>query len=91
MTTCGLNHVDIFMFIVQPEDLDWDEFGNDLYAIPEATPVQSSNQVQDAPPPSKADEESKIKALIDTPALDWQRWESLLLKKKKNVNALWRV
>ncbi|XP_016435210.1 E3 ubiquitin ligase PARAQUAT TOLERANCE 3 isoform X2 [Nicotiana tabacum] len=55
-----------------PEDLDWDEFGNDLYAIPEAMPVQSSNQVQDAPPPSKADEESKIKALIDTPALDWQ-------------------
>ncbi|CAN4109478.1 unnamed protein product [Withania somnifera] len=54
------------------EDLEWDEFGNDLYAIPEATPVQSSNQVQDAPPPSKADEESKIKALIDTPALDWQ-------------------
>ncbi|XP_060177067.1 E3 ubiquitin ligase PQT3-like isoform X2 [Lycium barbarum] len=54
------------------DDLDWDEFGNDLYAIPEATPVPSSNQVQDAPPPSKADEESKIKALIDTPALDWQ-------------------
>lgn len=55
-----------------PEDLDWDEFGNDLYAVPEALPVQSSNQMQDAPPPSKADEESKIKALIDTPALDWQ-------------------
>ncbi|KAK6778764.1 hypothetical protein RDI58_025482 [Solanum bulbocastanum] len=55
-----------------PEDLEWDEFGNDLYAIPEALPVQSSNQVQDAPPPSKVDEESKIKALIDTPALDWQ-------------------
>ncbi|CAN4118793.1 unnamed protein product [Withania somnifera] len=54
------------------EDLDWDEFGNDLYSIPEATPVQSSYQVQEAPPPSKADEESKIKALIDTPALDWQ-------------------
>ncbi|GFS42266.1 DWNN domain, a CCHC-type zinc finger [Actinidia rufa] len=27
-------------------------------------------------PPSKADEDSKIKALIDTPALDWQRQTS---------------
>ncbi|KAF3660009.1 hypothetical protein FXO38_12341, partial [Capsicum annuum] len=54
------------------EDLDWDEFGNDLYAIPEKTPIQLNNQVHDAPPPSKADEESKIKALIDTPSLDWQ-------------------
>ncbi|XP_042516993.1 E3 ubiquitin ligase PARAQUAT TOLERANCE 3-like isoform X2 [Macadamia integrifolia] len=56
-----------------PEESEWDEFGNDLYAIPEVLPVQSSNQVLDAPPPNKADEDSKIKALIDTPALDWQR------------------
>ncbi|XP_043698314.1 E3 ubiquitin ligase PARAQUAT TOLERANCE 3-like isoform X2 [Telopea speciosissima] len=56
-----------------PEESEWDEFGNDLYAIPEVLPVQSSNPVQDAPPPSKADEDSKIRALIDTPALDWQR------------------
>ncbi|CAH9114151.1 unnamed protein product [Cuscuta europaea] len=56
-----------------PEDLDWDEFGNDLYSIPETMSYQSSNPVQEAPPSSKADEESKIKALIDTPALDWQQ------------------
>ncbi|KAK9274657.1 hypothetical protein L1049_021908 [Liquidambar formosana] len=56
-----------------PEDSEWDEFGNDLYAIPEVLPVQSSNLIQDAPAPNKADEDSKIKALIDTPALDWQR------------------
>ncbi|OAY60062.1 E3 ubiquitin ligase PQT3-like isoform X3 [Manihot esculenta] len=55
------------------EDTEWDEFGNDLYAIPEAPVVQSSNTVPDAPPANKADEDSKIKALIDTPALDWQR------------------
>ncbi|XP_021682130.2 E3 ubiquitin ligase PARAQUAT TOLERANCE 3 isoform X2 [Hevea brasiliensis] len=55
------------------EDNEWDEFGNDLYAIPEAPLVQSSNAVLDAPPTNKADEDSKIKALIDTPALDWQR------------------
>ncbi|GER25698.1 DWNN domain [Striga asiatica] len=55
------------------EDFEWDEFGNDLYAIPETVPVQSNIPVQDAAPVSKDDEESKIKALIDTPALDWQR------------------
>ncbi|KAL8103179.1 E3 ubiquitin ligase PARAQUAT TOLERANCE 3-like isoform X2 [Apium graveolens] len=55
------------------DDSEWDEFGNDLYAIPEVIPAQASNQVQDAPPPSKADEDSKIQALIDTPALDWQQ------------------
>ncbi|XP_028121509.1 E3 ubiquitin ligase PARAQUAT TOLERANCE 3-like isoform X2 [Camellia sinensis] len=59
-----------------PEDSEWDEFGNDLYAIPEVLPVQASNPIQDAPPSSKADEDSKIKALIDTPALDWQRQTS---------------
>ncbi|XP_038995870.1 E3 ubiquitin ligase PQT3-like isoform X2 [Hibiscus syriacus] len=56
-----------------PEDSEWDEFGNDLYSIPETLPVQLSNPLPDAPPTDKADEESKIKALIDTPALDWQR------------------
>ncbi|XP_042515150.1 E3 ubiquitin ligase PQT3-like [Macadamia integrifolia] len=56
-----------------PEESDWDEFGSDLYSIPEVLPVQSRNSVQDAPPQDKADEDSKIKALIDTPALDWQQ------------------
>ncbi|GMI95661.1 hypothetical protein like AT5G47430 [Hibiscus trionum] len=56
-----------------PEDTEWDEFGNDLYSIPETLPVQSSNPVHNAPPTNKADEDNKIKALIDTPALDWQR------------------
>ncbi|KAG7028398.1 E3 ubiquitin ligase PQT3-like protein [Cucurbita argyrosperma subsp. argyrosperma] len=55
-----------------PEDSEWDEFGNDLYAIPEMHPVQPSNPIPDAPPTNKAEEDSKIKALIDTPALDWQ-------------------
>ncbi|KAI4327145.1 hypothetical protein L6164_019642 [Bauhinia variegata] len=55
------------------EDSEWDEFGNDLYAIPDVPPVQSNNSIPDAPPTNKADEDSKIKALIDTPALDWQR------------------
>ncbi|KAM7272416.1 hypothetical protein ACFE04_027079 [Oxalis oulophora] len=56
-----------------PDDSEWDEFGNDLYTIPEILPVPTSNLVVDAPPASKIDEESKLQALIDTPALDWQR------------------
>lgn len=63
----------VFNLTLQPEDLEWDEFGNDLYAIPEVLPVQSNNPVPEALPTNKADEDSKIKALIDTPALDWQR------------------
>ncbi|XP_051114703.1 E3 ubiquitin ligase PQT3-like isoform X2 [Andrographis paniculata] len=58
------------------EDTDWDEFGTDLYAIPETISVQSSIPAQEALPVSKEDEESKIKALIDTPALDWQHQHS---------------
>uniref|UniRef100_A0A7N0RBD8 DWNN domain-containing protein n=1 Tax=Kalanchoe fedtschenkoi TaxID=63787 RepID=A0A7N0RBD8_KALFE len=56
-----------------PDDTDWDVFGNDLYAVPEITPVQFMNSTQDAPPPTKEDEDSKIQALIETPALDWQQ------------------
>ncbi|XP_042041965.1 E3 ubiquitin ligase PQT3-like isoform X1 [Salvia splendens] len=63
-------------YVKYGEDVEWDEFGNDLYAMPESTPVPSSIAVQDATPVSKEDEESKIKALIDTPALDWQRQPS---------------
>ncbi|XP_065857817.1 E3 ubiquitin ligase PARAQUAT TOLERANCE 3-like [Euphorbia lathyris] len=59
--------------MIYNDETEWDEFGNDLYAIPEVAPVQFSSGVTDAPPTNKADEDSKIKALIDTPALDWQR------------------
>ncbi|XP_010518720.1 PREDICTED: E3 ubiquitin-protein ligase RBBP6 [Tarenaya hassleriana] len=53
---------------------EWDEFGNDLYSIPDAPVAQMNNPVPDlVPADEKVDEESKIKALIDTPALDWQR------------------
>ncbi|XP_010494972.1 PREDICTED: uncharacterized protein LOC104772027 isoform X1 [Camelina sativa] len=56
-----------------PED-EWDEFGTDLYSIPDAQDAQHINPCPDlAPADEKVDEESKIQALIDTPALDWQR------------------
>ncbi|KAE9607435.1 putative transcription factor interactor and regulator CCHC(Zn) family [Lupinus albus] len=57
------------------EDMDWDEFGNDLYSNLDALPVQSSNFIPEAPLTNNANEDldSKIKAVVDTPALDWQR------------------
>ncbi|CAA0807608.1 DWNN domain- a CCHC-type zinc finger, partial [Striga hermonthica] len=58
------------------EDFEWDDFGDDLYAIPESASVQQTIPVQDVSPVCKDDEESKIKALIDTPALEWQRQPS---------------
>ncbi|XP_077219293.1 E3 ubiquitin ligase PQT3-like isoform X1 [Tasmannia lanceolata] len=54
-----------------PEESEWDEFGNDLYAIPEMLPVQPVNPMQ-VVPPDRADEDNKLKALINTSALDWQ-------------------
>lgn len=57
----------------EASELD-DEFGNDLYAtIPEMAPGQSSNPMQDSVPPSKADEDSKLKAFIENSGFDWQR------------------
>uniref|UniRef100_A0A6V7QSV6 DWNN domain-containing protein n=1 Tax=Ananas comosus var. bracteatus TaxID=296719 RepID=A0A6V7QSV6_ANACO len=56
-----------------PEESEWDEFGNDLYTIPEVLPSQSIRPAVDLSPADHVDEDSKIKALIDTPALDWNR------------------
>lgn len=65
--------------LLQQEDSEWDEFGNDLYAIPEVLPVQSSSQATEVASTSKTDEENKLKALINTPALDWQRLDATTL------------
>lgn len=54
------------------EESEWDEFGTDLYAIPEVVHAPS-NSLTSILPPNNVEEESKIKALIDTPALDWER------------------
>ncbi|KAF3786149.1 putative RING finger protein P8B7-15c [Nymphaea thermarum] len=55
----------------EPEDPEWDEFGNDLYAIPEVPQVQP-NQVLESIP-SRVEEDGKIKAHIDMTDMDWQR------------------
>ena len=57
---------------MQPDDLEWDEFGNDLYSLPE---VPQAIQTTHSQPvfTNKVDEESKIKALVDSTALEWQR------------------
>ncbi|XP_028549444.1 E3 ubiquitin ligase PQT3-like isoform X1 [Dendrobium catenatum] len=56
-----------------PDESEWYEFGNDLYSVPEVHPAQSNAPIVDVSPTNKVDEESKIKALLDTPALDWNR------------------
>ena len=57
---------------MQPDDLEWDEFGNDLYSLPE---VPQAIQIAHSQPvfTNKVDEESKIKALVDSTALEWQQ------------------
>jgi E3 ubiquitin-protein ligase RBBP6 len=54
-----------------PVEDEFDEFGNDLYSIPDAPAVHSNNLCHDSAPAD--DEETKLKALIDTPALDWHQ------------------
>ncbi|KAL8111491.1 hypothetical protein AgCh_019267 [Apium graveolens] len=49
---------------IHPEEPDWDEKWKYL-SMPEVVPVQGA-------PPNKAEEDSKIRALVDTPALDWK-------------------
>ncbi|XP_059641733.1 E3 ubiquitin ligase PARAQUAT TOLERANCE 3-like isoform X2 [Cornus florida] len=49
---------------------------NPIQDAPSLPLVQCNNPFQDAPPLSDADEDKKIKALVDTPALDWQHQAS---------------
>ena len=57
---------------MQPDDLEWDEFGNDLYSLPE---VPQTIQTTHSQPvfTNKVDKDNKIKALVDSTALEWQR------------------
>ncbi|KAG8088343.1 hypothetical protein GUJ93_ZPchr0010g7737 [Zizania palustris] len=55
-----------------PEESEWDdEFGNALY-VSDSVPSQPAGQAVDASE-NKVDEDSKIKALIDTSALDYSQ------------------
>jgi len=56
---------------MQPEESEWDdEFGNELY-VSDSVPYQTASLAVDASE-NKVDEDSKIKALIDTSALDYR-------------------
>jgi hypothetical protein len=70
---CVLIHgADIQNIKLQPEESEWDdEFGNDLY-VSDSVPSQLGSQAVDASE-NKVDEDSKIKALIDTSALDYSQ------------------
>lgn len=56
---------------MQSEESEWDdEFGNALY-VSDLVPSQPASQAVDASE-NEVDEDSKIKALIDTAALDYR-------------------
>ncbi|XP_054810176.1 E3 ubiquitin ligase PARAQUAT TOLERANCE 3-like isoform X3 [Prosopis cineraria] len=56
------------------EDSEWDDYGDELHAFPRELPIQSSNLIPEvSQTTNKADEDSKIKALINTPQLNWHR------------------
>ena len=57
---------------MQPDDSEWDEFGNDLYSLPE---VPQAIQTTHSQPvfTNKVDEDNKIKALVVSIALEWQQ------------------
>ena len=55
-----------------PDDLEQDEFGNDRYSL-----LEVSQAIQTTNPQSvftnKANKDSKIKALVDSTALEWHQ------------------
>ncbi|VAI59454.1 unnamed protein product [Triticum turgidum subsp. durum] len=56
-----------------PEESEWDdEFGNSLY-VSDSVPSQPASQAIDASSENQIDEDSKIKALIDTVAVDYSQ------------------
>jgi E3 ubiquitin-protein ligase RBBP6 len=61
----------ILILKLQHEESEWDdEFGNELY-VSDSVPSQPACQAVDDSE-NKVDEDSKIKALIDTSALDYR-------------------
>ncbi|VAI59458.1 unnamed protein product [Triticum turgidum subsp. durum] len=62
-----------YVLKLQPEESEWDdEFGNSLY-VSDSVPSQPASQAIDASSENQIDEDSKIKALIDTVAVDYSQ------------------
>ncbi|KAF9625600.1 hypothetical protein IFM89_024373 [Coptis chinensis] len=55
-----------------PQVAEGDDFGDDVYTVPEVVAVPCSYVVQDTLALEKADEDRKIKAMIESSALEWQ-------------------
>ncbi|XP_072950529.1 E3 ubiquitin ligase PQT3-like [Typha angustifolia] len=51
---------------------NFDDFGEDLFAITEVAPEQPKNPELNISTVDKAEEDMKIKALVNTPAIDWK-------------------
>ena len=57
---------------MQPNDSEWDEFGNDLYSLPEVPQAIQTTNSQSVFT-NKANKDSNIKALVDSTALEWHQ------------------
>ncbi|KAF3326715.1 E3 ubiquitin-protein ligase RBBP6 [Carex littledalei] len=56
---------------INPEESEWDEFGNDPYAIVAEGQLAQSFNPANVSSSDKLDEDSKLRALLETPSLDW--------------------
>ncbi|XP_072957678.1 E3 ubiquitin ligase PQT3-like isoform X2 [Typha angustifolia] len=54
------------------EQSTFDDFGEDMFAIPEVASEQTKNPVLNISTVDKAEEDMKINTLVNTPAIDWQ-------------------
>ncbi|KAF9622306.1 hypothetical protein IFM89_031109 [Coptis chinensis] len=55
-----------------PQVSEGDDFGDDVYTVPEVVAVRCNYVVQDTLALEKADKDRKIKAMIESSALEWQ-------------------
>ncbi|KAJ4796701.1 hypothetical protein LUZ62_047947 [Rhynchospora pubera] len=69
--TLDTSNVATQLSAMNPEESEWDEFGNDPYAIiPEGQQAQSFNPAN-VSSSDKLDEDSKLRAVLETSSLDW--------------------
>lgn len=68
-----------FQYILQYEQPDFGDFGDDIYTTIEAASEMPKDPLPNIVTTDKTEEERKIKALVDTPAIDWSRFDILSL------------
>nr|CAD1841669.1 unnamed protein product [Ananas comosus var. bracteatus] len=66
-----MNDMSHFQYILQYEQPDFGDFGDDIYTTIEAASEMPKDPLPNIVTTDKTEEERKIKALVDTPAIDW--------------------